>query len=314
MVKKMAKKLVSIVVVTRNRKDIVLDCLQSVLKMNYPNFEIILVDNGSSDGTSIAVKKEFPQVNIVESQENLGLNGGKNLGQKQAKGDYILFLDSDTIVDENLLKELVKVAENDQRVGIVAPKMYYYHPEDVIWYAGSFINLLTSKTKNIGANQIDNGQFDFIYETEFAPTAYLATRQVINILKGHDESLFMAYGDTDYGFRARKAGFKFMFCPKAKLWHKIKKYECKKTIRSLGFNLPMRAYYFARNRVIFMKRHTSKLNFLIFMLLFFPLFPLYFTFKIIVFGGGWQYLKPYWQGVIDSIIYLFTGKIQNHWQ
>lgn len=310
----MAKKLVSIVIVTRNRKDIVLDCLQFVFKMDYPNFEVILVDNGSEDNTITAVKEKFPQVNIVETRENLGLNGGKNLGQKQANGDYILFLDSDTVVDKNLVKELVKVAEDDSSVGVVAPKMYYFSPKNVIWYAGSFVNLLTSKTKNIGANQIDNGQFDFLYETEFAPTAYLATRQVINKLKGHDESLFMTYGDTDYGFRARKAGFKFMFCPKAKLWHKIKKYECEKTIRSLGFNLPMRAYYFARNRVIFMKKHTSKLNFLIFMFLFFPLFPLYFTFKIIVFGGGWKYLKPYWQGVIDSIVYLFTGKIQNNWR
>ncbi len=288
-----------------------MDCLASVLKMAYSNVEVILVDNGSKDGTVAAVRERFPSVEVIASKVNLGLNGGKNLGQKQARGEYILFLDSDTLVDKNLLTELVKVAKEDSWVGLVCPKMYYHQPKDVIWYAGSFVNLWTSQTQNIGCNQIDNGQFDQVRETQFAPTAYLVTRQVFEKLGGHNENYFMTYGDTDYGFRAREAGFKVLFCPTAKLWHRIKKEENTKTIRALGYNLPMRAYYFARNRVVFMKRHAPKLNFVIFILIFFPLFTLYITYKIVAFGGGSKFLKPHWQGSFDGLRYAFGGGVVN---
>jgi len=304
MVKKMSKKLVSIVIVTYNRQKIVLDCLKSVFKLNYPHFKVILVDNGSKDNTVRAVKNKFPLVKIIASKTNLGLNQGKNLGQKGSKGKYILFLDSDTIVHKNLLSELVNLTQKDPQIGIVCPKMYYFKPKNVIWYAGSYVNLLTSQTKNIGCNQVDHGQFSQVQETQFAPTAYLATKKAINKLKGHNKVLFMTYGDTDYGLRARKLGFKVMFCPQAKLWHKLNKSENTKTIRALGYNLPMRAYYFSRNRVIFMKTHAPKLNFIIFLIFFFPLFTLYIGFKIIMFRGGWKFLKPHLQGSWDGLKYL----------
>lgn len=311
MVEKMAPKLASVVIVTRNRKKLTLECLQSVFKMDYPTLEVILVDNASADDTVKAVKKRFPQIKIIQAQENLGLNGGKNLGQKKARGEYLLFLDSDTIADKNLLTKLVKLAESNPQIGLVCPKIYYYHPQDVIWYAGANVNLLTSQTRNLGINEKDCRQWDQVRETQFAPTAYLVTRKAVEKLKGHDESLFMTYGDTDYGFRAKKVGFKVIFCPQAYLWHRIKMEENIKTIRALGYNSSLRAYYFARNRVIFMKRHAPMINFIIFILLFFPLMTLYVTYKIIIFGGGWRFLKPHWQGSLDGLKYAFGGKIIN---
>jgi len=309
----MAEKLVSIVIVTRNRKKVVCNCLSSVLRMNYSPIEVILIDNGSEDMTLQSVQKKFPKVRIVKAGENLGLNAGKNLGQKKARGEYILFLDSDTTVDKNLLLELVSVAESDPKIGIVCPKMYYADQKNIIWYAGARVNLLTSQTKNIGCNQKDVGQFNSVRETDFAPTAYLVTKEVFNKLKGHDETFFMTYGDTDYGFRARKSGFQVVFCPKAKLWHHLGKEENIKTIRALGFNMPMRAYYFARNRVIFMKKHAPKKNFLIFILFFFPLLTLYYIYKILIFGGGWQFLKPHLEGSMDGLKFALLGKVKNRW-
>lgn len=316
----MAEKLVSVVIVTYNRREVASDCLASVLNMNHPNFEVVLVDNGSKDGTVEVIRERFPRsagfpsVKVVASKTNLGLNGGKNLGQNQAEGEYVFFLDSDTLVDKNLLTELVRVAESDSRVGMVCPKMYYHQPKNVIWYAGSFVNLWTSQTKNIGANEEDQGQWDQVRETEFAPTAYLVKREVVEKLKGHDEALFMTYGDTDYGFRTREAGFKVMLCPTAKLWHRIKAQDNVKTIRALGYNLPMRAYYFARNRVVFMNRHAPKLNFVVFMLVFFPLLTLYITYKIIAFGGGAKFLKPHWQGTFDGLGFVFGKGLINRWK
>lgn len=308
----MAKKLVSIVITTRNRKEIILDCLESLFKMDYPLFEVIVVDNGSKDGTVLAIKKKFPQVKIISAKENLGLNGGKNLGQRYAKGDYIFFLDSDTIVDKKVLTEMVKLAETNPKIGMICPKMYYQQPKNFIWYAGSYVNLLTSQTKNIGVNEKDKGQWDQIRETEFAPTAYLVKRKVLGKVKGHDEAFFMTYGDTDYGFRVRETGFKIFFCPTAKLWHRLGMEENIKSIRRLGYNLPMRAYYFARNRVIFMKKHAPLLNFIVFMIIFFPLFTIYFLSKIIYFRGGWQFIKPHLEGSWDGLLFAITGYLRTH--
>lgn len=306
----MAKKLVSIVITTRNRKEIILDCLESLFKMDYLFFEIIVVDNGSEDGTVLAIKKKFPKVKVISSKENLGINGGKNLGQKYAKGDYIFFLDSDTIVDRKILTEMVNLAESDSSIGMVCPKMYYWRPKNFIWYAGTYVNLLTSQTKNLGVNEKDNGQWDQVRETEFAPTAYLVKREVAKKLKGHDEIFFMTYGDTDYGYRVRESGFKVLFCPTAKLWHRLEMKENIKGIRGLGYNLPMRAYYFARNRAIFMKKHATKLNFIIFLFFFFPAFTFYFLYKIIFFRG-WQFLKLHLKGSLDGLKYAFGFKVYN---
>ncbi len=315
-----SKKLVSIIIVTRNRKQITIDCLKSVMALNYPRFEAIVVDNGSTDDTVKTIKSLFIneltslRVKLIEAKKNLGLNEGKNLGQKQARGEYILFLDSDTLVDKKLLSELVKLAKTDPKIAIVCPKMYYIKPKNVIWYAGAEINLLTSQTSNIGVNQLDRGQFDQVRETQFAPTAYLVSRQAAQKLKGHEASLFMTYGDTDYGFRARELGFKVMFCPTAKLWHRLTMKENTKTMRALGYNQPLRAYYFSRNRMVFMKRHAPPLYFATFILLYFPLITWYYSYQIIKFGGGGKFLRPHWQGTIDGLKFIFSNYLTNQWQ
>ena len=319
--------LVSVIIVTFNREKEVLSCLESVLKNDYPNKEIILVDNASSDQTVAKVKKQFPSVKIVISKTNRGNSGGKNLGQPEAKGEFICFLDSDTVVDKKFLSEMVSSASIDPKIGLVCPKMYYFpgyeksssayferkresssasfDKKNIIWYAGASINLFTSQAKNRGCNEKDLGQYDKIMETDFAPTAYLATKEVVNKLKSHDETFFMAYNDSDYGYRVKEAGFKVIYCPTAKLWHRLGVEENIKSIRALGYNLPLRAYYFARNRIIFMYKHAPRLNFWIFFFMFFPLFTLYFSYKIIVFGGSQQFLKPHLKGSLDGIKFLF---------
>ena len=306
-------KLVSIIIVTRNREEEVLACLKSIFKMDYPNCEVILVDNASGDNTVKEVKIRFPEVKIIKSEKNLGANGGKNLGQRQALGEYLFFLDSDTVVDKSLISELIRVVESDPKIGMVCPKMYFFDKKDVIWYAGAKVNLLTSQAKNFGCNEKDVGQYNQIRETFFAPTAYLVKRVVAEKLKSHGEMFFMGYVDSDYGYRTREAGFKVIFCPKAVLWHRLNQEENTKSIRALGYNLPLRAYYFARNRVVFMKIHAPKVNFLIFITFFFPLMTIYIAYKIIIFKGGWQFLKPHLEGSLDGLKFALGKKVENRW-
>lgn len=306
------KNLISIIIVTRNRERETIDCLASIFNSDYQNFEVILIDNASTDETVKSVKEKFAKVQLIRSNQNLGPWKGKNLGEKQAEGEFIFFLDSDTILGKNCLSEMVKLIKNKPKIEFVCPKIYYFDAKDVIWSAGAQVNLLTSQAKNRGVNEKDNGQYDYVSETGYSPTAYLVTKNLAQKLKGHNEKLFMSYGESDYGYRARETGAKVCFCPTAKLWHKINLNENSKSIRALGYNLPLRAYYFSRNRIVFMKRHASFLNFLIFLFVFFPLFNLYITYKIILFGEKGKFLSPHFEGIIDGLKYLFTDKLNNN--
>lgn len=302
----MEDKLVSVVLVTRNRKEIVLKCLDSLYKMEYPNTEAIVVDNASEDGSAEAIEKKFPLAKVVRSSENLGLAGGRNLGQAYARGDYILYLDSDTILDKRMIGELVRVLETHPEAGIAVPKMYYYSDPEYIWFAGSTISLLSSRTINRGVNEKDIGQYEEVCEAAHGPTAFLVTRAAVEKVKGHDEIYYMTYADADFAFRVKKAGLKTLYTPKAMLWHRLSMKENVETSRALGYNLPMRAFYFARNRAIFMKRNASRLDFLIFMLVFFPLFTLFITYKIIRFSGFSDFLRQHLAGSWEGFLFAIT--------
>jgi GT2 family glycosyltransferase len=273
--------------------------------MEYPSMEVIVVDNASEDGSAEAIEKKFPLAKVVRSSENLGLAGGRNLGQAYARGDYILYLDSDTILDKRMISELVSVLEVHPDAGIAVPKMYYYNEPDYIWYAGSEISLLSSRTINRGVNEKDIGQYEEVCETAHGPTAFMATRAAVEKVKGHDEIYCMSYADADFAVRIKEAGPKILYAPKAILWHRLSMMENVDTIRGLGYTLPMRAFYFARNRAIFMKRNATRPAFVVFMLVFFPAFTLFMTYKIIRLGGVreflYQHLAGSWQGLLFAL-------------
>lgn len=305
----MVKPLVSVVITTRNRNDDVIECLQSVFQSDYPNFEVIVVDNDSGDETVRMVTEKFPRVKLVKNKVNRGIVGGRNDGQKIARGKYILFLDSDTAIDKRMLSELAEFAEKNQDVGVAAPKMYPYSQRELIWYAGATINMLTSQTLNVGGWEVDRRQYDTAREASHAPTAFLARRDVSEQIGGHDETYFMSYGDADFGCKVKKAGYKVMYVPTAELWHK-NTFEAG-TLRSLGFEFPLRAYYYARNRFIFMKKNAPFLNFVVFFVVFTPIYTTWYSFKILQYRGGLKFLKPYLRGTWDGIKYAFGMKVKN---
>ena len=296
--------LVSVVIVTRNRRVDVLECIGSLIasKTSYSNIEITLVDNGSNDGTIEAVSRRFSDVKTIYSKVNLGLTGGRNLGQKAAKGKYILFIDSDTVIDRNMIMELVKVIENDEKIGLVAPKIYSYLEPKIIWYAGATFNLITSQAHNVGAWTVDESQYNKIIEVSHAPTAFLVRKTAADELGGHDDVFVMSYGDADFGIRLRKKGYRVLYVPKAEMYHKLNLKKNVKSLRSLGFNTSLRPYYFARNKVIFMHRHA--VNFPLFMLAFYPLFTLYYSIRIIQYHGCFEYLRPHFAGSLEGLLYF----------
>ncbi|MFA5047586.1 MAG: glycosyltransferase family 2 protein [Patescibacteria group bacterium] len=296
------KKLVSIVIPVYNRREEILNCLNSLKQIDYDNVETIIVDNGSIDNTQEAIQKDFSEVKILRNEQNLMATPARNQGYYVSHGDYILFLDSDNKVAPDFLTKMVELAESDPTIGFVGPKMYYGDTADTICYAGADINMLTSKTTYLGIDQIDRGQFDQVRSVQHIPNCSLVKREVIEKIGPWDASYIMSYEEPDFSVRAMNAGYKIMFCPQSRIWHNEKG-----VIRGIGFRSPKRAYYFAKNRAVFMKKYAKKLDFIVFLWLFFPLF---FILHFFIFAKEkkWDILWGYWVGTRDGFIYGLTGK------
>ena len=297
----MATKLVSIIIPTYNREKEVLECIWSLSNITYPNFKIIVVDNGSKDNTILSIKKKFRNVEIIELSENFGASGARNEGIKYAKGEYFCFVDSDNIVDRNFLTELVSLAESDNLIGFVGPKMYYLKDPKRILYAGADINLITSKTKYIGQNEIDKGQYDSIREVGHIPNIWLVKKAAINKIGLIDTSYHTYYEESDWAMRAKKAGYKIMFCPTSVVYHNIPLPAEDRSLRSLiGLDNKYRVFYMARNRSIYMKKYTNKLRFIVFLVFFNNVFLIEYC-LIFLFYRRFDLIKSYIKGFLSGI-------------
>jgi len=293
--------LISIVIVTWNRKKQITKCLDSVKKIIYPSLEVIVVDNNSTDGTAEEIEQNFPEVILVKNEENLMAAGGRNMGIRQAKGDFIFFLDSDNVVDKNVVCELVRVISQNTKIGVVGPKMYYYRDPNRIWFAGAEINLLTSKTTYIGHNETDRGQYNQIRETGHFPNAFLVRKDVIEKIGDFDEQYFIMYEESDFCLRANKAGFSVLYVPTAKVWHDVPlPSETANTLGYRGLGDKQRAYWLARNRILFMKKNARFYSYIIFLSVFLPLFTLYYT-SIIILHRKLSILRGYLRGIYDGL-------------
>lgn len=118
-----------VVTLNWNRKEDTIECLKSLLELDYANYEIVVVDNGSMDGSAQAIRQSFPNITVIENKENLGYSLGMNTGIKYALEQgvkYVLIMNNDTVIDKGALTELVKVAESDPTIGFVTGKAYFY--------------------------------------------------------------------------------------------------------------------------------------------------------------------------------------------
>lgn len=259
---------VSIVIPTYNSWITLKDCISSIQKQTLKPFEIIVVDNASSDNTSQKVRAIFPSVKLIKQIINTGVTGGRNIGIAEAssRSDNILFFDHDMVADKKMLEELVNVSLSDKTIGIVTPKIYYSDNKTRIWAAGTGINLWSGQILFRGGKDV--GQYETEKEVQVAPAVLLVKRLVINKLRSFDDRYFATYEDTDFCFRSKENGFKVFYAPKAVAFHKIPSDPQKESKRLL-----LRAYWIGRNRILFMKDFGN--NFLIFTL-FLPVYTLYY--------------------------------------
>ena len=216
---------VSVILVNWNGRNDTLECLHSLAKVSYAPMHIIMVDNASADDSVDAVKREFPSVEVITNKTNLRFAGGNNIGIKHALergSDYILLLNNDTTVDAEFLTKLVKAADADPGIGMVGAKIYYYDDPKRIWFAGGRIEWWKGWISHIGLREEDRGQYDTARAVDYITgCCLLVKRPVIEKIGNLDEQFFMYGEDVDWCLRVCKAGFRLVYEPKAKIWHKL---------------------------------------------------------------------------------------------
>jgi hypothetical protein len=246
-----SEKLVWIVIPTWNRHDDLLACLHSLRKMTYQPVEILVVDNASEDESSASVRNLFPEVNILQLAENLGAPKASNIGFEHALAqgaDYVLRLDSDTIVSPDFLEPLVEKAEEDPTIGVVSPKIYYYDPPDLIWYAGvdahpwhfGSVNDLNNTRDSKVSHQ--SRVVDYVWGA-----AMLISREVLKKTKGFDPDFFIYYEEIDFCLRVKAFGYKIWMVSDSYIWHKI----------GSSANNSWTAYHWNRSKMLLYRKHAK---------------------------------------------------------
>lgn len=306
---------VSIIILNWNGWKDTIECLESVYQINYPNYDVIVVDNGS-ENESIGKIKEYAEGKLEVtsdffkySRENKPLshidysrdeakagggreaeiddlppwkkfiliNNGKNYGfaegnniairyaLKALNPGYVLLLNNDTVVDRDFLDELVDVAESDKNIGFVGPKIYYYDymgENNVINFAGAKINLYTGRSSKKLFNQVDNGNYESISDTDYVEGSCILARTNVICSIGYLNPYFFTYWeDTDWCMRAKRAEYRVLCVLKARMWHKV----------SASSKGTIKGYYTSRNRLKFLREYATRIQLIFFYVYFFGL-------------------------------------------
>jgi hypothetical protein len=208
--------LISVIVLNYNGKGFLNSCLSSLASQTYSDFEVIVVDNGSRDGSPEYIEENYPWVRLAKNNENLGFAGGTNAGIRAAKGEFILTLNNDSRADSRFIEELIKPMA-DPEVGVCAAKMLF--PDGRINSAGICISR-SGAAWDRGMFEPDRGQYEFVEEVFGACAgAALYRREMLDEIGLFDEDFFLYLEDVDLAFRARLAGWKCIYVPGARVIH-----------------------------------------------------------------------------------------------
>jgi len=261
---------VVLIILNWNAREMTQKQLENVAELDVKGLqaECLVIDNDSTDDSLEKLSiYQLPNMDykFIETNENLGYAGGNNFGLRHSlknNFDYTILLNNDVVLPKDLLVKLIEVAENDRKIGILAPKMYFakgyefhkerYKEEDlgkVIWYAGGFIDWNNVYSDHRGVDEVDTGQYDKEIEVDAANGACLLIRnKVIADIGFLRDKYFMYWEDADYCFRAKKAGWKVVYTPQTCLWHKVS------SSSAIGSNL--NDYFLTRNRLDFGLRYA----------------------------------------------------------
>jgi len=241
---------VLVVTVNYNSLENTLQTLTSLAQMTYPRFEILLVDNGSTDGSLEAIHQAFPGVALITNETNLGFAGGFNVGLQRGidQGvDFILAINNDTIVAPDMLSLLVEACAPG--IGAVGPVIYYYDQRERVWSAGFHRHPITlemtgGQRHRVALGGQDRSPFPVDY---LLGCAMLFSREALVATGLFDSRFYLYYEDLDLSLRLQQEGDCLLTVPAARMWHKV--------AGSSGLGSPVRTYHLARSSILFFRKH-----------------------------------------------------------
>lgn len=314
--------LISVIIPTYNRAQMVCDCVASVLATNYPELEVIVVDDCSPDDTGTKLKTRFGddgRVRYLRNEQNSFQAVSRNNGAKIASGDYLFILDDDNLVDKNIFVELLACFERHPDAGLVAPLSVHQRPgkENLIWTLGSDFSRWTSRPMDYGNNTSLNEflQEPIDYPTTYSPNAFMVPRKVYDELGGMEESFVQIFEESDFGWRVCESGHTAWIATRARTDHLgFLEAGCVPELRMLGIEKAYRTYCFARNRLRFARRHFNWLQIFSVALVFAPLSVGYYGLVALRNRRpdiAWAYLKGTMRGVAELLAFRSFGSCVN---
>ncbi len=302
---------VCIITLNWNGLEDTIECLESLKKITYPAYEVIVVDNGSKGNDAQVLEERFGDyIHLIKIDRNYGYYNGANIGITYALNnshpDYLLLLDNDTVVDPEFLAEMVKVAEADPAIGVAGAKIYYYDEPDRLQYLGGKIDLWKGavsplgiiRERILGKKEFDRGQHDSIKEVEhIAFWCALIRRESlesIGLFEGRHFHEYAEYAEIDYFIRVREAGFKIVYIPKARVWHKYR--SANRLDGSVQYNS-------LRSRLRLMRQHATKWQYRFFLIYFFGVHFWLATAYYLIWLRHPRMLLSFYKGVRDGLFH-----------
>jgi GT2 family glycosyltransferase len=246
---------VAVVILNTNRRSDTLECLQSLSSNRYEPLSVFVIDNSSTDGSVEAIQKSFPEVQVINLAQNKGYAGNNNVGIDLAikkAFDWILVLNEDTLMAPDFIEQLVFAGDTNSEIGVVGPLVYHNDEPEVIQSAGALMDK-NWRSYHIGHNEKDIHQYSAQRFVDWiSGCAIMFRRELLEQVGGFDERFFYYNEEVELCFRARKAGWKVLFVPQAKLWHKGVQRNYKPN--------PYVTYYSVRNQLLFLKKHSAPIK------------------------------------------------------
>ncbi len=245
---KLQKPLVSIIILNYNAGKLIQDCVKSVLEINYQQLEVIIVDNLSTDNSHKECKEKFPSIKVIENNGNLGYCEGNNVGIRECKGEFVIILNPDTIVESNLI-EIMLNTYNKFGEGLYQPKILSISDKKILQSTGNMIHLFGFGFAR-DKGETDHKQYSEVVQVGYASgTCLFTSKEILIKLKMFDKFLFLYHDDLDLGWRAAQRGIKSYFVPNTAIYH-FESYSLKWSQKKF--------YWLERNRRYCLKTHYSK--------------------------------------------------------
>jgi hypothetical protein len=287
---------IAIVVVNWQLKSQTLSCLHSLARLEQPH-RVMVVDNGSHDGSVEHLRSAFPYISLLSLPDNVGFGAGCNRAIQALLPDpsweFLFLVNNDATIHPAALTHLLQAAQDHPQAGIFGPKIYYENPSRQLWYAGARRRWGVLAASSTGRGQLDHGQFDQRAEIDFVFGAGMfIRREVIQTIGLFDEQFFIYLEDLDFCLRAQRAGFALGFVPQAHLWHQVS---------ASTASLPdWRKYHQARSTILFLKKHAT-LPTALPLLTFWTLVSMRFVLKEAL-QGNLKSIRAYGSGLLHGVL------------